>query len=586
MRRNRKRINPVWRFFLGVSLFLTLVVVRPPFLSLAQSSGSTASQAKSPPPAKSTSPFPQSQGSAADLRPLPAPPPSDTPTPSSSSQPPSTSAPPPPPNSNSQAPSPDPSTTEAEKKAKTAAEAQARWEKLAQADRLYLSGRMAEAEALYRQVKPPFPNEAKTVPLAEPILDPALLPPAGQVYWREAEAGLNSKLYSAVSVPLELLVEQYPQFIPAYLRLAAFREQEGQEKEALALLERAAATYPQQPDLQQAIVAAYSRDKKWVEAALAARQFVIFNPDHPQTGVFSQLASQNMERFQAQLRSKIRESALASAVTGLVGVAITGSPFASVATLQTMLALAQGESSIGNAAAKSIKQQVKLVEDAEVVDYINQLGQKLAVLAGRNEFQYEFNVILDEDLNAFALPGGKIFINAGAIAKINSEAELAGLLAHEISHAVLSHSFQMITQGTAISNLTQYLPYGNMVTGMVVTNYSRDMERQADTLGTQLLARSGYAADGLWGLMKTMQSEEKKRDRPGYMPAWMSTHPGTQERIRNLAALIQRNNYNRYSYEGVVRQGQISDRVQVLLEEAKPKSPEKKDNKKSTQTPQ
>ncbi|MBC1300290.1 M48 family metalloprotease, partial [Nostoc sp. UCD122] len=78
---------------------------------------------------------------------------------------------------------------------------------------------------------------------------------------------------------------------------------------------------------------------------------------------------------------------------------------------------------------------------------INDIGQKLAKVAGRNEFKYEFFVIPEEELNAFALPGGKILINAGAIAKTTSEAELAGLVAHELSHVVLSHGFQLVTQG-------------------------------------------------------------------------------------------------------------------------------------------
>jgi len=72
---------------------------------------------------------------------------------------------------------------------------------------------------------------------------------------------------------------------------------------------------------------------------------------------------------------------------------------------------------------------------------MNDLGQKTAHATGRNDFEYEFYVVLDDDLNAFALPGGKVFVNAGAITHTKSEAELAGLLAHELSHAVLSHGF-------------------------------------------------------------------------------------------------------------------------------------------------
>ncbi len=139
--------------------------------------------------------------------------------------------------------------------------------------------------------------------------------------------------------------------------------------------------------------------------------------------------------------------------------------------------------------------------------YVNEIGQKLAVVAGRNDFKYEFYVVMDDQLNAFALPGGKVFVNAGAIAKTNSEAELAGLLAHELSHAVLSHGFQLVAEGNLVANVTQYTPLGNTVANLVVFNYSRDMERQADTLGTRLLSPTGYAADGLLNLMLTLSSQ-------------------------------------------------------------------------------
>ena len=75
----------------------------------------------------------------------------------------------------------------------------------------------------------------------------------------------------------------------------------------------------------------------------------------------------------------------------------------------------------------------------------------------------EFYVVEDKELNAFALPGGKVFVNLGAIAKTNSEAELAGLLSHEIAHAALSHGFQLMTEGTATAGLTNLLPFGNLL---------------------------------------------------------------------------------------------------------------------------
>jgi predicted Zn-dependent protease len=188
----------------------------------------------------------------------------------------------------------------------------------------------------------------------------------------------------------------------------------------------------------------------------------------------------------------------------------------------------------------------------------------VARVAGRKEFQYEFNVILEDKINAFALPGGKIFLNAGAIKSSNSEAELVGLLAHEVSHAVLSHGFQLVTEGNLLSNVTQFIPLGGTIAQLFVLDYSREMERQADILGTRMLTSLGYAADGLRNLMVTL-----KQEAPSHPYSWLATHPVTDERIRYLEELIQRNGYNRYTYEGVARHTEMRQIASTLLAEAK-----------------
>uniref|UniRef100_A0ACD5H2Y3 M48 family metalloprotease n=1 Tax=Desertifilum tharense IPPAS B-1220 TaxID=1781255 RepID=A0ACD5H2Y3_9CYAN len=145
--------------------------------------------------------------------------------------------------------------------------------------------------------------------------------------------------------------------------------------------------------------------------------------------------------------------------------------------------------------------------------------------------------------------------------KTNSEAELAGLLAHELAHAVLSHGFQLATSGGLIGNIAQYLPYGGLASNLLVFSYSREMERQADELGTRILAASGYAADGMHNLMLTLDREDTPSP-----PAWLSTHPDTQERIRNLERQILQSGLNRYAYEGVERHAEIQERLKPLVE--------------------
>ncbi|MBH8563624.1 M48 family metalloprotease [Nostoc sp. CENA67] len=447
----------------------------------------------------------------------------------------------------------------------------ARQLKLIEADKLYLAGQIPEAEKLYRQAKEPFAETTTPQDRKSAIYDPAQLSPAGKVYWREAEAGIAAKLQTRTLVPLKLLVEQYPEFIPGDIKYAEVLKQYDRSKEALDVLERASSLYPNEPELIKARVTALAEAKKWMEASLAARQFAILNPQHPQAGEFTNLAEQNLKRYKSYIRREIRGNALANIITGTLGYAVTGSLLGPFSALDSTIMLLKGEESVGESAAKQAKKQLDLIKDETVLAYVNEIGQKLANVAGRKEFKYEFFVIPDPDLNAFALPGGKVFINAGAIAKTNSEAELAGLIGHELSHVVLSHGFQLVTQGNLISNVTQYLPLGGTVGQLFSLSYSRDMERQADTLGTRLIVATGYAADGLRNLMVTLEKQQKNAP-----PTWLSSHPGGRERVKSLEELISRNKYNRYAYEGVARHADIKARVKQLLKEKKEREEKKR----------
>ncbi|HEY9673166.1 MAG TPA: M48 family metalloprotease [Waterburya sp.] len=449
----------------------------------------------------------------------------------------------------------------------------ARQEKLIKADQLFMSGQLADAQQLYREAKKPFatetPAEVKAQP--EPLYDPAKLPAAGAVYWRMSGEGLEQKLETKIFVPLESLVAQFPEFIPGHLRYAQALKDYKQPQKALQVLERASSLYPKEPELLKATIMAMGEQKRWLEASLLARQFALLYPDNPQSSEFTKLADDALEHYRNHIRQKVRGNAIANAITGTLGMALTGNLFGPISAIDSTVMLLRGESAVGSSVANRVKRQLPLMDDEQVLNYVREVGNKLTAVAGRNDFEYEFYVVMDDRLNAFALPGGKVFVNAGAILKTRSEAELAGLLAHELSHAVLSHGFQLATQGNLIANVTQYIPLGGTAADLIVLNYSRDMERQADALGTRILASSGYAADGLHNLMVTLDKEE--RDRPIF--AWLSTHPDTGERIRNIETLIQRNSYNRYTYEGVSRHVEIQKRVAQLLKEYKEREKKK-----------
>ena len=217
---------------------------------------------------------------------------------------------------------------------------------------------------------------------------------------------------------------------------------------------------------------------------------------------------------------------------------------------------------MGTASVVQAKKQLPLSEDPKVLAYVNEIGQKVAAVSGRDDFEYEFYVIMDDNLNAFALPGGKVFVNAGAIMKTDTEAELAGLLAHEVSHAALSHGFQLVTQGNLTANVVRYIPYvGNAATSLIVMNYSREMEKQADIFGTRILVNSGYAADGVRNLMVKLHESHQHDEDSAEPPEWLSTHPNSEQRVKYMEQLIVDNNLDRFAYEGVSRHQNVKHLV-------------------------
>jgi len=426
---------------------------------------------------------------------------------------------------------------------------------LAQADRLYLQGQTAEAERLYRQVKPPFANERSNTVRTEGdlITDAQQLSPAGQVYWRNVQDGLANDREIQVRESLELLRAEAPNFLPAQALSAQSLIEQGNTEQALAVLEEATTRMPDSAEFARLRVRALAEAKRPLEASIAARQFAIFNPEHPEAEEFIDLADEYLGDFRGDLREKIALRGLGGLAVGVLTGNTRSSVFQGVQLAQLMM---MGESGLGSRVAEQVKQQADLLEDEVVVDYVNDLGQDLARYMGRDEFEYEFYVIKDDAINAFALPGGKVFVNTGAIEAANSEAELAGLLAHELSHAVLSHGFERVVTNNLLANLSREIPLGNILGTLVSLDYSRSQERQSDLLGTRVLNSAGYAADGLRNLMVTLGNE--RRSNP---PTFLSSHPAPPDRIRYLEALIVDNGYNRYSFEGVEQLAQMKARL-------------------------
>ncbi len=405
------------------------------------------------------------------------------------------------------------------------AEERVRRKILIQADREYVAGNIAAARALYQQAKDQtwlVPQQFAVLP-PEPFSDEALLSPAAAVYWREAKAGIDNQRPAQALTALRLLTTEYPGFVPGHLQYAATLQADGQIEAASAALETALTEYPGQSDLLLAQVEMMMAGSQWLEATIASRQFIALNSDHPQTAQQRSLAAENLERFQRETRADIRGGAIANVVTGVLGYALTGSILGPFTAANSTILLLQGENAVGSQVANQVRQRLPMLQHPEAVGYVRRIGNRLSQATGRRDLDYEFHVILDPNLNAFALPGGKIFVNAGAILDTQSEAELAGLLAHELSHAVLSHGFQIATRSNLSSSIAQYLPYGGLINNVFLSGYSRRMERQADIVGTQILAASDYAADGVYNVMVTLNEQAQASGRN--VPTWISTHP-------------------------------------------------------------
>lgn len=446
----------------------------------------------------------------------------------------------------------------------------ARLEKLALADQLYLAGDRAAAVKLYRQAKEVWQIEQEKT-LEQPVsaavfTDITQLSPAGKVFWRNYQQG-KEQFESKVISSLKLLTTREPQFLPGHIHYAEALLKYEREPEALQVLNRAVNLYPNEPEILRAKMNSDIAEEKWLDASIMARQYALFNPESDQAEEFELLAEEYLAKYQSNLRSNITWNAIGNAIAGTVGFALTGNLFGPLSAIETTSLLLKGESAVGQSSVRQIKKQVPLLEDEAVNDYVNQIGQKIARASGREEFDYQFYIVMDDALNAFALPGGKVFVNAGAIMETDSEAELAGLLAHEVAHSALSHGFQLATKGNLTANIVSYVPYvGNTASSLIVLNYSRSMEKQADIFGTRILVNAGYAADGVRNLMAQLHESHQEEDNPE-PPAWLSSHPNTQERIGYMEQLIVDHNLNRYTYEGVERHQEIKKLVSEKWQE-------------------
>ncbi|MDH0097675.1 M48 family metalloprotease [Ectopseudomonas hydrolytica] len=203
---------------------------------------------------------------------------------------------------------------------------------------------------------------------------------------------------------------------------------------------------------------------------------------------------------------------------------------------------------------QEILKQYPRYEDAGLQAYIQRVGERVARSSHRNQLNYVFTLVDSPDINAFALPGGYIYIHRGLLAYLNSEAELAAVLGHEVGHVTARHSVRQQSQSTAWSLLGHAAAIGtgvgavgdltNVMGNAFVRGYGRDMELEADGLGAQYLARSGYDPQAMIEVVKVLKNQEdfaraqaaKRGEAPaaGGYHGLFDTHPDNDRRLQEV----------------------------------------------------
>jgi len=213
----------------------------------------------------------------------------------------------------------------------------------------------------------------------------------------------------------------------------------------------------------------------------------------------------------------------------------------------------EAEVEIGRQAARQVQQEMGLLADTALVSYVQEIGKRVAAMSPRTDVEYQFQVADTPDVNAFALPGGYIYVTRGLLAMTNSEDELANVLAHEVGHVAGRHFAQrqerarnvgmLTTVGILAAAVMGAGEAASLLAGLTQTAgagylaaYGRDQEREADSLGQLMASRAGWDPAGMSSFLTTLDRETQLQRGAPPKSSFLATHPATPERVGVTAA--------------------------------------------------
>ena len=244
------------------------------------------------------------------------------------------------------------------------------------------------------------------------------------------------------------------------------------------------------------------------------------------------------------------------------------------------------EIGLGKQLAQQVERHSKIVDDPIIAEYVNRVGQNL-VRNSDSKVPFTIKLIDDRTVNAFALPGGFFFVNSGLFLRAESEAELAGVMAHEIAHVAARHGTKQATKGQILNLATIPLIFMGGWTGYGIRSaagfaipigfirFTRKAEEEADLLGLQYLYKAGYDPTSFIDFFEKMQADEKRK--PGTISKLFSSHPPHESRIKKSQKLIDQLLPNKPEY--VVSTSEFLDVKNRLVAQNRHRKPQEDPNR-------